>query len=83
MSGAGILLGVTYGSTELKSLKVASCSTLKEEKQTLSQTIQTVDKLYGENKMKEALAYLERNSDNTEPEILWRLARLCYKVSWE
>ena len=77
-----MVLSVAFGSGPLKTLKASSPSSLaSEEKQELSRIIRTVDNLYDEDKMKEALAYLERYSDSTEAEILWRLARLCHKVS--
>ncbi len=43
-------------------------------------TIQHVDNLYDSNKWREALTYLEQHRDTADPELLWRLARLCYKV---
>lgn len=82
MSGAGALLStLVFGSTPLKTLTAAAAA-VKPEEQALKNTIQVVDKLYDENKMKEAFTYLERCSDSPEAELLWRLARLCYKVSW-
>lgn len=81
MSGAGVVLSTLgFGSVPAKTLRAASTS-LKPEEQALENTIQEVDRLYDQNKMKEALAYLERCSDSPEAELLWRLARLCYKVS--
>lgn len=81
MSGTGLLLSVAFGSTQLKTLNAASTPAVKPEKRGLRDTLDVVDRLYEENKMKEALAYLERCSDSPEAEILWRLARLCNKVS--
>ena len=78
MSGVGIVLSVAYGSSQLKPLVAASP---KPEERGLRDTLEVTDRLYGENKMKEALTYLERCSDSPEADILWRLARLCYKVS--
>ena len=78
MSGTGLILSVALGSGQLKTLKASSG---KVRKPAHSEIIQQVDKLYEENKMKEALAYLEKHSDSTEAEVLWRLARLCYKVT--
>lgn len=74
-----MLFTVAFGSaaTQVKSLKA---TTPPAQKQPLSDTIQTVDKMYDENKMKEALTYLERHSESKEAEVLWRLARLCFKV---
>lgn len=46
----------------------------------LPQILQHADQLYGDNKMQEALAYLETLAHWEEAEVLWRLARLCYKV---
>ena len=80
MSGAGMILSaVAYGSSQLKTLNAASAN--KTAQETLAQTIEVVDRLYDENKMVEALAYLEKFSESTEADILWRLARLCFKVS--
>lgn len=78
-----MLMTVTFGSTQLKTLKASSPSKKRQvgSPPPLADTIQTVDRLYDSNKMKEALAYLERHSGSTDAEILWRLARLCYKVS--
>lgn len=81
MSGVGFVLSVAYGSTHLKPLVAASPPPVRLEERSFSDTLEVADKLYGENKMKEALAYLERCSDSPEAEILWRLARLSYKVS--
>ena len=79
MSGAGLILSaVAYGSSQLKTLNAASAKATEEN---LAQTIEVVDRLYDANKMEEALVYLEKYSDSTEAEILWRLARLCFKVS--
>lgn len=39
------------------------------------------DQLYDSNRWKEALTYLEQYAASTDVEVLWRLARLCYKVS--
>ena len=46
----------------------------------LPEVLAHADRLYEENKMPEALAYLQQ-FDHQEAELLWRLARLCYKVS--
>ncbi len=73
-----ILSAVAYGTSQHKTLSAASAKTAKEN---LSQTIEVVDRLYDENKMVEALAYLEKFSDSSEADILWRLGRLCHKVS--
>lgn len=75
-----MLLSVAYGSKQLKTLNAASASS-PVKKQRLSMTLVKVDTLFDENKMTEALAYLEPYGDSSEAEILWRLARLCYKVS--
>ena len=82
MSGTGVLLSVAFGSSQLKTLKAASvsASTDVKEKISISETIKVADQLYNANKMKEGLVYLEKHSDSTEAEILWRLARFCYKV---
>lgn len=84
MSGAGVMLTMGFGTTQLQTLNAASASAMKPEarkEDALTGTIRVVDTMYDQNKMKEALAYLERHSDSTEAEILWRLARLCFKVS--
>ena len=39
------------------------------------------DQLYEANQWREALTYLEQYNESTNVEVLWRLARLCYKVS--
>lgn len=78
MSGIGVVLTLGFG--PVKTLRAAPAA-LKPEERALQDTLQVVDQLYEENKMKEALTYLERCSDSPEAEILWRLARLCYKVS--
>ena len=46
----------------------------------LPQILRHVDQLYEDNQMQEALAYLEPLAQREEAEVLWRLARLCYKV---
>lgn len=78
MSGTGLLLA--YGSTRLSPLRAAGETTEGHCTTTSAETIRQVDLLYKSNKMKEALVYLERHSDSNDAEILWRLARLCYKV---
>ena len=78
MSGAGVVLSaVAFGTSQVKTLNAASAKAAKES---LSQTIEVADRLYDSNKMEEALSYLEKHSDSSDAEILWRLARLCYKV---
>ena len=79
-----MMLTVGFGASQLQTLNAASASTMKPEgrkEDALADTVRVVDRLYDENKMKEALDYLERHSDSTDAEILWRLARLCFKVS--
>ena len=56
---------------------VAQATTTQNQ---LPQILQHVDRLYEENQMQEALAYLEPLAHWEEGEVLWRLARLCYKV---
>ena len=46
----------------------------------LEDVLQHADELYEGNKMRETLTYLEQHSDSTDAELLWRLARICYKV---
>jgi len=88
MNGTGVLLGLTIGSCSIKSLKASEASApftrqVQEElsQKDLKNVLDTVDKLYEANKMEDGLAYLERYSYSDNAEILWRLARLCYKVS--
>lgn len=84
MSGAGVMLTMGFGTTQLQTLNAASAPAMKPEgrkEDALSDTIRVVDRLYDENKMKDALAYLESHSDSPEAEVLWRLARLYFKVS--
>ena len=74
---------MAFGSIQAETLMAASHavpSVELEEEQCLVEVIRIVDELYCSNKMKEALAYLEKYSESEETEILWRLARLCYKV---
>lgn len=56
----------------------AAASSVKEQTEKI---IVQADQLYDSNQWKEALAYLEQYADSNNVEILWRLARLCYKVS--
>ena len=46
----------------------------------LPSIVSHVDVLYEENKWTEALEYLQQFNQLEEAEVLWRLARLCYKV---
>ena len=84
-----MLLGLTIGACSLKTLKASEASSASfthQVQQKLSQkelknVLDTVDRLYDANKMEEGLAYLEKYSVTDNAEVLWRLARLCYKVS--
>ena len=83
-----MLLSVSaLGATQLKTLQASKGSQTEQgssengnAEKDLSQIIRTVDQLYDANEMEKALAFLERYSDSKEAEILWRLARLTYKV---
>lgn len=41
---------------------------------------QHADKLYADNKWHEALEYLEQHADTENPDLLWRLMRINYRV---
>jgi len=41
---------------------------------------QHADKLYADNKWHEALEYLEHHADTENPDLLWRLMRINYRV---
>ena len=60
------------------SAAMAAAATSVEEQ--TEKIIGQADQLYDSNQWKEALAYLEQYADSTNVEVLWRLARLCYKV---
>ena len=64
----------------LSPTSAAMAASTSVEEQTERITSQA-DQLYDSNQWKEALAYLEQYADSTNVEVLWRLARLCYKVS--
>lgn len=70
--GGTALLGILIYSQ----LKSANCITEEE----LHRIMDHADKLYDSNKIQEALKYLEPYSESSSAEILWRLARVCYKV---
>lgn len=83
-------MAVGFGSIKLDTLMAASHHTVPSlepvkpvelEEHSLVQVVELVDELYLRNKMKEALTCLEEHGDSQEAEILWRLARLCYKVT--
>ena len=84
MSGAGFLCSVaTLGGSRLKTLRASERSSGTGEAGRLAdvrRVIVVVDQLYDANEMEKALAFLEGYSDSEEAEILWRLARLSYKV---
>ena len=65
---------VAYGVSQTL---VARTASMDDQVETV---ISHVDKLYDSNKMREAMEYLEKYSETTDPELLWRLARVCYKV---
>ena len=71
--GGTVLFGVLIYS-ELKSAK---CTSMDEQ---VPQIVEHADILYDSNRMQEALKYLEHYSESTSAEVLWRLARVCYKV---
>lgn len=73
-NGAMAAAAVVYG---ISQTPLARATTLEDQTKVV---VNFVDKLYAENKMREALEYLERFAETDEPELLWRLARLCYKV---
>lgn len=81
-----MLLGITLGASSLRTLKASEGpSPYNQVQNGLSKTdvreiVDTVDRLYDANKMEEGLTFLEKYSDSNEAEILWRLARLAYKV---
>ena len=54
--------------------------TAASEQERLPDVLARADQLYKENKMPEALSYLRQFDTQEEAELLWRLARLCYKV---
>ncbi len=84
MSGAALLVSLGYGSTQMKTLLASSPSQLEEgdvSAPNLAEILSVADQFYECNKMEEALRYLEVFHDSSESEILWRLARLCYKVN--
>lgn len=70
--GGSALLAVLSGPT-------TAMSTSFEEQ--TGKIVNQADQLYDSNKWREALNYLEQYAASTDVEVLWRLARLCYKVS--
>ena len=46
----------------------------------LEKIVAEADRLYDSNRWREALEYLEQYASSTDVQVLWRLARLCYKV---
>ena len=56
---------------------VARAASVREQ---LPEVLARADQLYQGNKMPEALTYLRQFDQQEEAELLWRLARLCYKV---
>lgn len=69
-------IGGTALLTALSSTSAMAVSTGDQ----MDKIICEADQLYDSNQWKEALAYLEYYADSTDAEVLWRLARLCYKV---
>lgn len=76
--GAGAALFAALSPT---SAVMAAAATTSVEEQTERKIISQADQLYDSNQWKEALAYLEQYAESSNVEVLWRLARLCYKVS--
>lgn len=65
---------VAYGVSQTL---VAKTTSMDDQVETI---ISHVDNLYDSNKMREAMEYLEKYNETTDPELLWRLARVYYKV---
>lgn len=78
------MLSVTaIGASQLKTLRASEVSPTERgslAKKDLSRIILTVDQLYEANEMEKALDFLERYCESREVEVLWRLARLSFKV---
>ena len=70
--GGSALLAVLSGSS-------SAMSTSADEQ--TDKIVGQADQLYEANQWREALTYLEQYAASTSAEVLWRLARLCYKVS--
>jgi len=75
LAGAGVM--TTSIAIGLAHTKVAKAAVVDDK---LQASIQHADALYEENQLTEALNYLEHFNDSEDPEVLWRLARICYKV---
>lgn len=73
-TGAALFAALTPTSAAM-----ATAATSVQDEQT-GKIICQADQLYDSNQWKEALAYLEQYADSSDVEVLWRLARLCYKV---
>lgn len=86
MSSVDIMTTQTVGTgaalfAALSPTMAAATSRSVEEDEQTDKIIGQADQLYDSNQWKEALAYLEQYAESTNVEVLWRLARLCYKVS--
>ena len=81
--GTGAALFAALSCPTMAAAAAASTSRSVEEDEQTNKIIGQADQLYDSNQWKEALAYLEQYSESTNAEVLWRLARLCYKVSGE
>jgi hypothetical protein len=77
--GTGVALFAALSPT-MAAAAATSTTTSVEDEQT-DKIIGQADQLYDSNQWKEALAYLEQYAESSNVEVLWRLARLCYKVS--
>lgn len=84
MSSVDIMTQATVGGATLFAVLTPTSTVMAaasgEDEQT-QKIIGQADQLYDSNQWKEALAYLEQYADSRNAEVLWRLARLCYKVS--
>ncbi len=79
LAGGGVMTATL--ALGLSQTKVAKATVVEDRVQGVVQhVVQHVDGLYDNNKWKEALTYLEQHRDTNNHELLWRLARLCYKV---
>lgn len=75
LAGGGVMAAtIALGLTQTQ---VAQATVVEDR---IQGVVQYVDGLYDSNKWKEALTYLEQHKDTNNHELLWRLARLCYKV---
>ena len=80
--GTGAALFAALSCPTMAAAAAVTNRSVEEDEQT-DKIINQADQLYDSNQWKEALAYLEQYAESTNVEVLWRLARLCYKVSGE